>query len=65
MYSSTTTYATARTDNCYICTMSTEHLKLDADDNILIKCSDGDAKIPLSWYQNSFLVEDMVNNERK
>lgn len=45
--------------------MSTEHLKLDADNNILIKCSDGDAKIPLSWYQSSFLVKDMVDNERK
>ena len=45
--------------------MSTEHLKLDADNNILIRCSDGDAKVPLSWYQNSFLVADMVDNERQ
>lgn len=45
--------------------MNTEHLKLDADNNILIKCSDGDAKVPLPWYQNSSLVEDMVDNERK
>ena len=45
--------------------MSTEHLKLDADNNILIKCGDGDAKIPLSWYQSSFLVKDIVDNERK
>ena len=45
--------------------MSTEHLKLDAGNNILIKCSDGDAKVPLSWYQSSFLVKDMVDNERK
>lgn len=45
--------------------MTTEHLKLDSENNILIKCSDGDARVPLSWYRNSFFVRDMVDNERE